>query len=253
MSVKIVTHNGPYHSDDIFAVATLCLFLGKGVQAEIIRTRDNKIIADADFAVDVGGAYSPELKIFDHHQEGGAGERPNGVPYASFGLVWKMYGEKLSGGTEIAEMIDERVVQPIDAEDNGVKISSSLFKGITPYTTQDLFSTFSPTWKETDIDTDAVFKSCVNIAKKVLEREIKTSQDMKEAKRLIEGHYENSDDKRVVVLDKYYPWKTLISEYNEPLFVVYPSLGGGAWHVQGVPKHKDSFRPRLPFPESWGG
>ncbi len=253
MSIKIVTHNGPYHSDDIFAVATVSLFLEEGTQVEIIRTRDNKVIAEADFAVDVGGAYNPDLKIFDHHQEGGAGDRTNGVPYASFGLVWKAYGEKISGSKEIAEILDERLIQPIDAEDNGVKISSSLFKGITPYTAQDLFSTFSPTWKEKDIDTDAVFESCVNIAKRVLEREIKTAQDMKEAERIIEKHYEDAIDRRVVILDKYYPWKIVIPKYPEPLFVVYPSLSGDAWHAQGVPKHKDSFRPRLPFPERWAG
>src|SRR5690606_7569866 len=89
----IVTHNGSFHADDIFACATLTLHLeqqGKGYK--IIRTRDESRIDSADFVVDVGGIYDEKTNRFDHHQPGGAGSRDNGVPYAAFGLVWKHYG-----------------------------------------------------------------------------------------------------------------------------------------------------------------
>ncbi len=253
MKTKIVTHNDPFHSDDIFAVATLRLFLGDDADMEVIRTRSEEAVRMADFVVDIGGEYDPEKKRFDHHQEGGAGERSNGVPYASFGLVWRSYGREITGDGEIADAIDEKIVQPVDAEDNGVKVSSNLFPGISPYTIQDMFQAFLPTWKENDVDTDLVFNNCVSIAIKILRREIRLAKDVKEATKIVEKRFNDSKDKRVIVLDKYYPWKSAISNHPEPLFVIYPSLSGEMWHAQSVPKHKDSFRSRSPFPKEWAG
>ncbi len=253
MSIRIVTHNGLYHSDDLFAVATVCLFLGDDAEVKIIRTRDEREIADADFAVDVGGEFNPDKKIFDHHQKGGGGVRPNGVPYASFGLVWKTYGEKITGDIRIAEKIDKRMVQPIDSEDNGVKVSNEIFEDITPYTIQDMFFAFAPTWKEKDTDVDAVFESCVNIAKRILKREMKMIYDVTLAESVIENIYQNTEDKRVIVLDQYYPWKVTVPSYSEPVFVVYPGTSGETWHAQSVPKTKGSLDTRVSFPEEWAG
>ncbi len=114
--IIVATHDGKFHADDIFACATLELFLN--TKTRIVRTRDEAVINKADFVVDVGGIYSPEQKRFDHHMREGAGERANGIPYASFGLVWKEYGAAISGTPEIAARIDARLVSPIDADDN---------------------------------------------------------------------------------------------------------------------------------------
>ena len=65
-TTKIVTHNGTFHADDVLAVATLAHNLGSDI--EIVRTRDPKIIDDADIVVDVGGKYDGQ-KYFDHHQD----------------------------------------------------------------------------------------------------------------------------------------------------------------------------------------
>ena len=108
--MRIVTHSGGFHADDAFAVAALLLYREKtaGI-AEVVRTRDPAVIAGGDFVVDVGGEYDEARNRFDHHQPGGAGVRPNGVPYASFGLVWKKFGAALSGSVAIAERIDARI------------------------------------------------------------------------------------------------------------------------------------------------
>ena len=75
---KIITHSGSFHSDDIFAVATLQLHFGVE-NVEVIRTRDEEIIASGDIVVDVGGVYDAEKQRFDHHQNG-APVRDNGIP-----------------------------------------------------------------------------------------------------------------------------------------------------------------------------
>ena len=93
--MKIVTHSGSFHQDELFAVAALKMIYP---DAEIIRTRDPKIIVSGDIVVDIGGISDPEKNRFDHHQDGGAGKRHNGMPYASFGLVWKKFGRQICGG-----------------------------------------------------------------------------------------------------------------------------------------------------------
>ncbi len=88
-----VTHCGSFHTDDVFACATLSLYFKKNnLKYKLIRTRDDNIIKKADYVFDVGGIYDPKIDRFDHHQYGGAGKRENNIPYASFGLVWKKFG-----------------------------------------------------------------------------------------------------------------------------------------------------------------
>ena len=47
----IVTHDGSFHADDVFAVATLLKLFP---DANVIRTRDTSVIERADVVVDVG-------------------------------------------------------------------------------------------------------------------------------------------------------------------------------------------------------
>lgn len=70
-NTKIITHNGVFHADEVFAVAILERFIGGNT--EIIRTRDKSIIEVAknnvnDFVIDVGEAYNADSNNFDHHQ-----------------------------------------------------------------------------------------------------------------------------------------------------------------------------------------
>src|SRR3989338_5197622 len=99
----IITHDGKFHADDVFAVATLLLILRReSPSVSIVRSRDSALVARADFVIDVGGQYNEEKNRFDHHQIGGAGERKNGIPFAAFGLVWKKFGEALAGSLAVA-------------------------------------------------------------------------------------------------------------------------------------------------------
>src|SRR3989344_7953949 len=91
--IKVITHNGDFHADDVFAMASLMLLHKNKI--EIMRTRDEAIInKGANYVIDVGGIYDDERNIFDHHQSGGAGERSSGIPYASFGLLWSTKGQR---------------------------------------------------------------------------------------------------------------------------------------------------------------
>jgi len=248
---KIITHDGHFHSDDIFAVATLLLILD---DAKVIRTRDEDVISKGDFVVDVGGIYDPEKNLFDHHQKGGAGLRENGIPYASFGLVWNKFGEKLCGFLEAADIVDDKLVQPTDAGDNGVNTYIHL-NGIHPYTVSKFFTSMVPTWKE-EQDFDGAFFKTLDVAKEILKREILIAQSLIEATGLIRDIYDKTKDKRIIILDENIPASGFLRSQPEPIFIVKPRKGEGAWQVVGISKQEDTdhFSGRKKeLPEQWAG
>ncbi len=252
--VKIITHDGNFHPDELFAVATLLLVLDlSNDEYEIIRTRDPEAIKTGDYILDVGGIYDPANNRFDHHQIGRAGERPNGIPYATFGLVWKKFGEKICGGKEIADRVDEKMVQSIDADDNGVATFQPLSKDITPYQFESAISSFIPTWREKDQNIDAAFLKVLVLVEEVLAREITRAKHYFEGKSLILEAYEKAEDKRIIILKDAYSWKEVLSKFPEPLFVVGNDGRRSEWAVASVREEGASFVSRKLLPESWAG
>ena len=151
--IKIVTHDGLFHVDDVFAVATLIILLGED-NYEVIRSRDPKIVETGDYVVDVGYIYDPEKKRFDHHQKEGAGTRQNGVPYASFGLVWKKFGEELCKNRSVSNRIDKILVQQIDAGDTGFNFNAVTPKGRRGFSIEDVIRHYRPSWNDDLSDFD---------------------------------------------------------------------------------------------------
>ena len=256
---KLVTHNGSFHTDDIFAAATLEMYLEKqGESFEVIRTRDEEIIKNADYVFDVGGIYNAEENRFDHHQKGGAGGRAkgdggNGIEYASFGLVWKKFGAELCGSQKAADLIDQKLVAPIDAHDNGIDLVENK-NAISPYFIQQAFLAMQPTWREEDTTDDEVFLKSVEIAKIILSREIIQAQDGVRAEEIVMSVYKNTQDKRIIILDKYYPFEYILQNFPEPLFVICPSRTiKDKWSAKAVREDPKTFKNRKDFPVSWAG
>ncbi len=243
----LVTHNATFHADDIFATATLSILLDGNIK--VVRTRDEEMFKKGDYVYDVGGIYDPALNRFDHHQKGGAGVRPNGVPYAAFGLVWKTYGEKLCGSKEVAERIDEHLVQAIDSHDNG--ISTFKVEGpVGPYLIESVFGAFRPSWNEEE-EYDTPFMEVVRFAKKFLMRKIEKSKASLEAEAFVRKDYEQAKDKRLVIIEGNYPWDDILMSYPEPLYVVWERAG--LWRLGCVRKEKNSFENRKSLPVAWAG
>jgi len=246
----IVTHNGRFHTDELFAVATVLLANG---DCEVVRTRDEKLIKNAEYCLDVGGVYDPEQNRFDHHQSEGAGLRENGIPYATFGLVWKHFGEQLCSSKVVAESVDADFVQPIDAIDNGVMVCTPSIEGVYPFTVGGVFSVFNSTWKEDDSLQDTFFMEAIVIAKRVIERKIQAVSDVIKAEDLVSEAYESADDKRLIIFNEYAPVKGKISEFAEPLYFIQPDFSNSTWRVCAVSKDRNTFENRKDFPVSWAG
>ncbi|WP_022942738.1 MYG1 family protein [Psychromonas hadalis] len=241
----IVTHDGNFHADDVFSIATLkCIF----PSFNLIRTRDAEVISQADIVLDVGGEYDADAGRFDHHQRGGAGEREDGTPYSSFGLIWKKYGLVIcQGNQEIANSVDSGLVAVIDGIDCGY------VKGVaTGISLSHTISMFNPTWQE-EGDFDACFNEAVDFASRILARFIATATGGISAKVIVAKAIDDADDPRVIVLEKYTPWKrTVHSSSKKALFVVYPAQTG-QWRIQTVPAELGSFEDRKSLPKNWAG
>lgn len=252
--MKIITHSGNFHPDDVLSVAALLILYGKDI--EIIRTRDVKIINEKnpeDIVLDVGGKYIPNENYFDHHQEGGAGKRENGIPYASFGLLWKHFGSKIAGTERAAETIEEKLVLPIDAMDNGVDTYQKANKNFKPYLLEAAIISFLPTWKEEDKDTDQAFKDAVIHAKTILEREIIKAEAYIDGEKEVEKAYLDAEDKRLIILSNNYSWRDVVAKYPEPLFVVMNDGKQSTWAVSAIRKDGVTFQSRKLFPIEWAG
>ena len=242
--ITIATHNGNFHADDVFSIAAL-----KHVfpSFNLIRTRNQEVIAKADIVLDVGGEYDADAGRFDHHQRGGAGERENGIPYSSFGLIWKKYGLEICGGNQkVANAVDAGLVSTIDADDCGY---GERAEGISLSRT---ISMFNPTWQE-ESDFDAGFDEAVEFATRLLTRFIASANGGISAKSIVTKAIEDAEDPRIIVLERYIPWKkTVLALSEEALYVLYPPQTG-QWRIQAVPVEQGSFDNRKPLPKAWAG
>src|SRR5687767_9454951 len=249
--MRVATHDGSLHADEVFAIAALSLL---GEPLDIVRTRDDAVLAACDVRVDVGFRSDPATGDFDHHQKGGAGERPNGVRYASFGLVWREHGAALAGSPEAAAAIDERIVCGVDANDVGQTLVEPLIGDIRPMSVSGVIATLNPAWDEalSGEEEDARFAHAVALARGMLERELAGAAAFARARALVAAAIRRAEDPRVIELDSNMPWReAVVTGAPEALFVVYPKSDG--WGSQAVPRELGSFENRLSFPADWRG
>ncbi len=247
----LVTHSGSFHQDELFAIATLLLIFGDEIK--IVRTRDTDLIQKADYAIDVSGINDPKKGRFDHHQEGGAGQRANGIPYASFGLVWKEYGHKLTKDPRVADIVDKKLVQPIDAADNGVALFSPVREGVYPYLFNNVLSALTPTWRDS-ANVDDTFTELLPLIKVIVLKEIEKAdyffRDLEE----VRTAYTQARDKRIILLEHPYPWKSTLGKFKEPMLVIHPDQNTGEWVIACVPNDTaKGFSYRILFPIEWRG
>lgn len=251
--ITIATHNGKFHADDVLSVSVLQLVHGVE-NCKIIRTRDAEQIQSADIVVDVGGEYDIAKKRFDHHQEGGAGGRENGIRYSSLGIIWKEYGKLLCTNEQVVEKIDASLVMPVDAGDNGIDIYTTLIKGVSPHNMQSITSSFLPAWDESNEETFmSGFLEATEFGRGFLSRTIAQTEKKVAAEQAIREIYARTSDKRILVLDAYMPWHFLADESQELLYVVFPENEGDHFVAMAVKVQKDSFELRKAFPEAWRG
>ena len=246
----IAVHNGVFHADDVFAAAMLELAAGR--QCTIVRTRDEAVIAKADFVADVGGIHDEATNRFDHHQKGGAGFHANGIPYAACGLVWKKYGAQIAGSQAVADRIEQHLVCPIDADDNGHSLVQQTGP-VSQFTLQGFLYLRRPTWRESPDMNDRSFMELVQLAKGVVLRETTIASDWLAAEDLVEQAFQAAPDKRLIELADSFPFNEALSGHPEALFVVGQRKHDKLWKIEGVRAGASGFEIRKQLPASWAG
>jgi uncharacterized UPF0160 family protein len=248
----IATHDGSFHADEVFAIAALGLL---GARTEVVRTRDREVLAQADLRVDVGFREDASSGDFDHHQRDFDSARPNGVRYASFGLVWREFGARVCDGDEdVADAVDETLVQGVDANDTGQQLTQSLIGGVHPLSVNAMIGAFNASWDEavTAEDERERFDQAVAVAQGILAREVAFAASGRRARRIVRAAITAAPDPRVVELPINAPWKqVLVPEAADALFVIYPKRQG--FGLEAVPRELGSFENRRDLPATWGG
>ncbi|QST02083.1 MYG1 family protein (plasmid) [Pontibacillus sp. ALD_SL1] len=240
--MRLITHDGTFHADEVFAYVFLKELFP---HAPLIRTRNLSLIQEDDIVFDVGGG------LYDHHSI--QKTYRNGIPYASSGLVWKDYGRRIiqKHGVKrpvaldkIHQLVDERLIQALDAHDNGYDISASM----PLLSTSDIIMLYNQ-------DKDHGFEEAVRFATQLfrnLLRKLKASTD---AYGIIKKALRNRKDREILLLPCSCPWVGPLLDLDKKediQFVIYPDDTEG-YRLQVVPKRVGTFDPRKTLPPAWAG
>ncbi len=153
----IKTHNGMFHSDEVFAIALIKAYIAmidnNGdilYNYDVVRTRDDSF--KADITIDVDGVYDEDRLMFDHHQDSYNGS------LSSVGMVAKYITEKL--GVQLKSRLLDFITE-LDTNDTGVKRSDSYIINIVrKMNYPDVHST----------EQNSAFKRAVQYAERVIYR-----------------------------------------------------------------------------------
>ncbi|MBI5139076.1 MYG1 family protein [Candidatus Nomurabacteria bacterium] len=248
---KLVTHNGRFHADDVFASAALSLLLEKDkTKFTITRTRDEQKIKNADYVYDVGAIYNAKKNRFDHHQRGYKEKRKNGILYSSFGLIWKKFGVKISGSEETKEFLDKILVEQIDANDNGIALFKPLTEHTSNYDISSVVSSFLPERGREYLMKD--FNKAVTFAKTILRSLINQHVSSLKVKAKFDQAYKKSKNQKLLIVDfdlSSYYLAILGTGYKNLLYVV--SKDGDFWKVGATRKRVGSFESKKNLPKKW--
>lgn len=228
---KAYTHAGKFHADDVFATALIRLVNPKISISRV--TKVSESMGNNELAYDIGRGK------FDHHQPD-AEIRPNGTPYAAFGLLWRELGNRIVS-EESAALFDRQFVQVIDLCDNSSQ-TSPMYMAI---------DAFVPHWDSDDSPETLTFAfwDAVQFAEDVLRREFDRMRSADRAAHIVnEKLIESSDG--IVVLDRFMPFDSIIGKAK---FLVYPSRRGG-YTAQALRANSDADAELIcPFPDMWRG
>lgn len=258
--MKLITHNGRFHYDEILSSAIL---LKLYPDAEIIRTRDNEVIEKGDIVYDVGAIFDPKTKRFDHHQATFAEtfSPTYNIKLSSSGLIYKYFHKELlslygiESTTEIYDTIVDKVYSEFflhaDAIDNGY----SIYGEIRPRNVTDLVGAFnSEDGGELGELQDRRFYEALGIVSRDLENYLNRIKVWANSYEYVEQKIRNTDGP-IVILDKHYSPSLILeieSKYGKNFkFMVFPS--NDVYKVIAIPRSKGSSETKNPLKKEWRG
>lgn len=286
---KIGTHNGNFHCDEVLACFMLKQ-LPEYKDAEIVRSRDQKILDECDIVVDVGGVFDPARLRFDHHQKTFNHSFNSLVPEMRFttklssaGLIYVHFGKDVikqvigvtAKNADVAEdlvkifyeRMYERFIEEVDAGDNGIEQKDGQARFAITTTLASRVAAFNPTWNdEVKDETGSFYKAMELVGKEFVDRLKYLYKSWWPARDLVKDaiskRFEVDSSGMIISFDLGCPWKEHlfslekefgIDESSSIKYAVFPDERNGKWMIVCVPPSPNTFESRLPLPEPWRG
>eukprot|EP01097_Dermamoeba_algensis_P012081 TRINITY_DN970_c0_g1_i1.p1 TRINITY_DN970_c0_g1~~TRINITY_DN970_c0_g1_i1.p1 ORF type:complete len:232 (-),score=46.00 TRINITY_DN970_c0_g1_i1:419-1114(-) len=221
--------------------------------ANVVRTRNPKILDECDIIVDVGAQYDPSRHRYDHHQReftDTLDENHKVTKLSSAGLIYKHFGRQViqkvldTNDTQLVEklfyLIYKKFIEAVDANDNGVARfgnAKPLYEESTSLAAR--VGSLNPTWNETDVDVQArFFKASQMAGQEFLDCLNYYAKSWLPSRVIVESAFkkrvEETADERIILFDGFCPWKSHLFEIEEEqkckpiLFAIYPD-SNGSW------------------------
>lgn len=255
---ELITHDLKFHADESFAAVILRTLFPK---AKFTRTRDitpHQLKNPKIIVFDVGFVYNKTLNNLDHHQKGGAGKRRNGIKYASFGLVWKHFGQNYLKALNIEpssipfiyKYIADNLAVEIDGMDNG-QFEPCFYNSTVPATSlAEIVNGFNPLNSSDPEAFDHAFLNAQPICKHILDRKIEEAVSMQKAEAVFSKLYKKGS--ATIVLPEFMSWQYSASLRPDLKFVIIPKSNNKYSGIQ-VPIRMHSMQGRASFKEEFRG
>ena len=237
------THDGSFHADEVTACALLLLF-DRIDRDQVLRTRDLTKLASCDYVCDVGGAYDPSLRRFDHHQVDYLGS------FSSAGMVLLYLREERVIDPHLYDTYSRSIISGVDAHDNGV---AKLEAGVTSFS--QVVSNFLPiVYDAAPEEMTAAFFMALDFVVGHLDRLRHRFAYAVQCRSLVQKAMQGAGS--VLIFEEALPWMEnffdLKGDLHPAQFVIMPS--DNHWKLRGIPPSlSERMKVRRPLPEAWAG
>jgi uncharacterized UPF0160 family protein len=221
MELKIATHKGIFHADEVTAIALLKLFTDDEISVTRLK-HDTKDFSQYDMVIDIGRKFDGE-KYFDHHQYKGG--------KSSAGLIWEYLGREDEYPTisKLIKMVD----------DNDVGITKA-----KPFEYSCLIKHFN---SHNDIygdEQENCFAKAVEFALTLLKSLKQNDEEIKDAQSIVNNSFYFEGNRNIIELERYTRfWSRYINGQTTPGIkaVVWEDEADGNWKVKIPQKRAGSF------------
>jgi uncharacterized UPF0160 family protein len=215
--LNILTHNGVFHSDEVFASALVIYFYASNLNVKINRTRSTDAIDlyknnSKLFMLDIGLENNPSMRNFDHHQEGDDVEVK-----ATVMLVLDYLLDRGAVSIGLFEYLKDNLVQFLSNWDLGLEQATANFKHKPLPTIISSFNRYNTTVEQENKQ----FEKVLNLAISIIENEVEAFDQLNEAKRGFENHTVLHDG--VILFNDYNPqYPKLLRKCKGVRYYIHP-------------------------------
>ncbi len=273
-----LTHNGPFHADDVFSGIVLQELGWKIMRIDREENDEGELLellnlqsefSEASFLLfDIGRKYNPDKFQFDHHfLNSPTRPAPNeDIQYSSIGLIWNHMAEEFLDtvfeSNEAYNQLDEIEKQlVIKNVDRFITTIDGLDTGTIPKRRQDptsiisFIGSFNPSWTNKYPDFDASYGQVIKWIKPGFYSIIQTEIDNVLAKKHVLQLIENRTDPKVLWMETNMPWMGILlktESANDIEFCMFTNTSGN-WVIQTVPIKPGCDDKRKNLPKKWAG